>query len=102
MIRRNDEQEAARKHWPMSLCPLRSCGTSDKCRWRYCKREAMFAKGAVGVWLNCGECGHEKECGITLKAISNVMRKQMAEIIIQYFIVVQIAKERTVSIQRRS
>ena len=24
----------------------------------------MFAKGAVGVWLNCGECGHEKECGI--------------------------------------
>ena len=58
----------------------------------------MFAKGAVGVWLNCGECGHEKECGIYP---SNVMTKQM-EIIIQDFIVVQIAKERTVSIQMRS
>ena len=28
------------------------------------KKKAMFARGAVGVWLNCGGCWQEKECGI--------------------------------------
>ena len=38
------------------------------------KRKAMFANGAVGVWLNCGKCGHEKKCGIYPEGHKNDLR----------------------------
>ena len=40
------------------------------------KRKAMFADGAVGVWLNCGECRHEKECGIYPKGHEMHVREE--------------------------